>query len=172
MRRDFLAAHVIGEDRSRVGRCRQRCTLDQRLLGHFGHGGKLQRLIRGHGAVQRIGHRQGPDQNQHDQPHAFLTVIGAVGEGHAGAGQDQQAANPPRRRNIALGLLVQRAILDEGSQGQEQQCGAAEADQWREQQGVTDLGRLRPVHTAGAVAPVHQGIGYADSDDRADQGVR
>ncbi len=47
-----------------------------------------------HGAIERVGGRHGADQDQHDEPHAFLAVIPAVKEAHAGAGQDQQAANP------------------------------------------------------------------------------
>ncbi|MNF64671.1 hypothetical protein D3C84_464110 [compost metagenome] len=119
-RRGLLAAHVIGECRTRIGEGESWRTLDQRLLGHLGHGGELQCLIGGHGAVQCIGHRQGADQNQHDQAHAFLAVVGAVGEGHAGAGQDQHPADPPWRRAVAGRGLVQGAVLDEGAQGQEQ----------------------------------------------------
>ena len=65
-----------------------------------------------HGAIERIGRRHGADQDQHDESHAFLAVVAAMKETHAGAGQDQQAANPERRRLVALRLFVQRRDLD------------------------------------------------------------
>ena len=170
--RGLLAAHVVGQHSTRVGRCRQRRIFHQRLLGDFGDGGELQSLIGWHGAVQRIGHWQRADQNQHDQAHAFLAIVGTVGKRHAGAGHDQHAANPPRWRRVAFRRLVQRTILDEGAQGQQQQRGKTKADQRREQQRITDLGGLRPVHAAGAIAAMHQGIGHADANDRTDQRVR
>ena len=34
------------------------------------------------------------DQDQHDEPHAFLTVVRAMREANAGTRQHQQAANP------------------------------------------------------------------------------
>ena len=133
LRSGFLAAHVFREDRARIGGGRHRHAFDQRLLGDFGDGGELQRLIGRHGAVQRIGHRQRADQNQHDQAHAFLAVVGTVGERDPGAGHNQHAANPPRRWRVADGRLVQRAVLDERTQGQQQQRGKTEADQRRQQ---------------------------------------
>ena len=60
--------------------------------------------------VERVGRRHDADQDQHDQAHALLAVVRAVGEAHAGAGQDQQAADPERRRRLAFGRLVERRI--------------------------------------------------------------
>jgi hypothetical protein len=34
------------------------------------------------------------DQNQHDEPHAFLAVIRTMGEAHARAGEHRDASNP------------------------------------------------------------------------------
>ena len=56
-------------------------------------------------AVQRIGGRRDADEDQHDEAHALLAVVGAVEERHAGAGEDQQAADPQRRRRGALGAV-------------------------------------------------------------------
>ena len=70
------------------------------------------RLAFRQGAVERVGRRHGADQDQHDQAHALLAVVRAVGEAHAGAGQDQHAADPDRRRLVALGRGIQRGVLD------------------------------------------------------------
>src|SRR6516164_1136227 len=39
--------------------------------------------------------------DEHDQTHALLAVVGAVRKGYAGACEDQDAPDPPRRRLIA-----------------------------------------------------------------------
>ena len=80
-----------------------------------------------HGTVERVGHRHGADEDQHDEAHALLAVVRAVGEGHPAAGEDQQAADPPRRRGVALGLLVERGVLDQCLEDQEQQGGARQS---------------------------------------------
>ena len=161
-----------GQHLAWVGRCRLWGAAHQCLAGYLGDRGKLQGLFIGHGLVQCVSHRQGANQDQHDQAHAFLAVVGAVGKGHPGAGQDQYTANPPWWWCLAFRRLVQRLALDQRAQGQQQQGGTGKAEQWREQQGITDLAGLGPVHTTGAVAPMHQGIGHAHADDRTDQGVR
>ena len=73
---------------------------------------------------------------------------------------------------LPLGASYSCLVLDERAQRQQQQRGEDEADQRRQQQRIADLGRLRPVDAAGAVAAVHQRVGDADADDRADQRVR
>ena len=45
----------------------------------------------GDGVVERVGGGHGADENEHDEAHAFLPVVGAVGEADAGAGEDEQA---------------------------------------------------------------------------------
>lgn len=82
---------------------------------------------------------------------------------------DQHAANPPGRRGVAFGRLVQCTVFTK-TQGQRQRVRQGQADQRREQQCITDLDRLLN-HAAGAVTPVQPGVGHADTDDRADQGV-
>ena len=94
-------------------------------------------------AVQRIGGRHGADQDQHDQAHALLAVVGAVREADAGAGEDQDAADPQRRRLVALRARRYSAGLrDDELQHQQQDRGQHEAEQRRQQQRVADLGRL------------------------------
>ncbi len=56
------------------------------------------------GVVQRISGRHGADQDQHDQTHALLSIVRAVGEADAGAGEDQQPADPERRRLVPPAL--------------------------------------------------------------------
>ena len=95
-----------------------------------------------HGAIERVGGGYRADEDQHDEPHAFLAVVAAVEEAHAAAGQDQQAANPQGRRLVALGFLVKRRDFDGRLEYGQQQAGRAEADQRRNEQGLADLGRL------------------------------
>ncbi|ESY84692.1 hypothetical protein X739_20835 [Mesorhizobium sp. LNHC220B00] len=123
-------------------------------------------------AVERIGRRHHADQDQHDQAHALLAVIGAMREADAGAGEDQQRADPPGRRGIAFRRLVERRIADEKLHRIEQDRRGKEADDRRHQQGYADVGRLRPVDTAGGAAGRrHELVGEADADDRTDHRV-
>src|SRR5258705_6379575 len=57
--------------------------------------------------VQRVGGGDSSDQDEHDQTHSLLTVVGPVGEAHAGAGEQQQRANPERRRLRAFRRFVE-----------------------------------------------------------------
>jgi hypothetical protein len=67
-----------------------------------GDGDEILRVFVGDGVVERVGGGHGADQDEHDQAHAFLSVVGAVEEADAGAGEDEQAADVERRR---LGYL-------------------------------------------------------------------
>ncbi|MNP24455.1 hypothetical protein D3C76_1172160 [compost metagenome] len=118
-----------GQHQARVPRQRTWVGTHQGLAGYLGHGGKLQGLLTGHGLVQCVGHRQGADQNQHDQAHALLPVVGAVGKGNAGTGEDQYATYPPGGWRAAFRRLVQFLALDQCAQGQQQQGCAGETDQ-------------------------------------------
>jgi len=71
-----------------------------------------------------IGQRHRADQDQHDQSHALLAIVRAVCKRHARAGQHENAANPPRRRMVALRGLEQLAILDDQAHRQEYQRAA------------------------------------------------
>ena len=88
----------------------------------------------GHGAVQRVGGRGDADQDQHDQAHALLPVVAAMRERDAGAGQDEQAANPPRRRRRALRLRVERGNAHEQLHRHQEQGGEHESDERAEEQ--------------------------------------
>ena len=67
----------------------------------------------GDGVVERVGGGNGADEDEHDQAHALLSVVGAVEEADAGAGEHQQRADGPRWRLLVLGRLVERRVLDE-----------------------------------------------------------
>ena len=131
----------------------------------------MAELAVGHRSVQRISGGHDADQDEHDQPHALLTVVRPVREADAGARQDQDAADPPGRWRAPFGSR-KRGVPGDELERQEQQARSTEPDERREQQRVADLRRLRPVDAAGASRHGHQLIGEADADDRADQGVR
>jgi hypothetical protein len=102
----------------------------------------------------------------------LLPVIGAVREADAGAGEDEKAANPQRRRRIALGRLVERRVLDHRLHDEQQHGGQYEADNRRQQERLSDLDSLAPIDAGGAVSPAQQRVGHADADDRPDYRVR
>ena len=80
--------------------------------------------LRGDCVIQCVGGRHRADQDQHDQAHALLPVVGTVEEADAGAGEHEKRANGPRRRCAALRRLVESGILDECFRQQEQQRAA------------------------------------------------
>ena len=139
--------------------------------GLVGDGDEILRILVGDGVVESVGGGHGADENQHDEAHAFLSVIGAVEEADAGAGEDEEAANVERRRRGAFGSRVKLGIFDKGFGEKQKQSSAAEADDRRKQEGLTDVGGLTPVDAAGAGSGVHELIGDADADDGADERV-
>ena len=142
------------------------------LGGRQGRLGEGLDVARSRSAVQRIGCGDDADQDEHDETHALLAVIGAVREGHAGAGEDQKTPHPERRGSLTLGLLVELGAADQKLHDQEQAGRAEEADERGQQQGIADLSGLAPVNARGAVTAAHQGVGDADADDRTDERVR
>ena len=89
--------------------------------------------------VQRVGGGHGADQDQHDEAHAFLAVIGTVEEADAGAGEDEHAANPEGGRFGALGRFVEALVLDDGLHEQEEEGGEKEAKDRRKQRDLAML---------------------------------
>ncbi len=135
---------------------------------------ELRHLVVRHGAVERVGRRHRADQDQHDQAHALLAVIRAMGEADTGAGEDQQAADPERRRLVAL-----RRLIELGRLAPAPSAPAAAAPRRMKPisgESSSDLptfGGLAPIDAAGGAAGrCHQVVGQADADDRADQRVR
>ncbi len=169
---DRALRHVAGHGRARVAEhvVASRLPLDD-LGGRVRRGAELRDLALGHRTVERVSRGHDADQDQHDQAHALLAVIGAVCEAHAGAGQDQQAADPQRRRLVAFRRLVEVGVAHDRLEHEQQQRRGAEANQRRQQQRLADLDRLGPVDAGGAALAMRQRIGDADPDDRADQGV-
>jgi hypothetical protein len=80
-----------------------------------------------HGAIEGIGRRHRADQDQHDQAHAFLPIVGTVEEAHQRASEDEDSANPPWRGMIALGLGIERGNSDDRFQEQQQNGGERKA---------------------------------------------
>ena len=78
----------------------------------LGDGDEILRILVGDGMVESVGGGNGADENQHDQAHAFLSVVRAVEEADAGAGENQQAADVERRRLGAFGSLVKLRIFN------------------------------------------------------------
>ena len=148
-----------------------RLLLDDRRRGGGRHL-ELLHLTGRHGTIERISRRNGADQNEHDEAHALLAVVGAVGERHARARGDERAPDPPGGRLIALRLAIEGRVADHKFQHQQQQRGSEKTEQRREQERVADLRRLAPVDARSAVLPVHQRVRDADPDDRTDERVR
>ena len=73
--------------------------------------------------IQRVCAGQNSDQDQQQQSHALLAVVGTVGETDAGAGQDQQPANPDRRRLILGRRLIERLLFDQRLRNQKHSGG-------------------------------------------------
>ena len=100
---------------------------------------ELLHVVRRRRVVQSVGGRHRAEQDQHDETHALLAVVRAMREADTGAGQHQQAANPQRRRRVALGLGIEVFVAHHDLEGEQQKAGSAEAEQRRKQQGVADL---------------------------------
>ncbi len=105
-----------------VAQCDLRLRRDRHEPGHLS-------LV--HGAVQRVRRRHRADENQHDEAHALLPVVGAVRKTHSGAGQHQQCANQQGRRRVAFGFPEQRGHRNERLGDEHEECRGAEADQRR-----------------------------------------
>ena len=125
---DRVLGDILGHRRARIADD----AVPGALGGNHRRGGgrgllELRHLRFRQRAVQRISRRHGADQDQHDQAHALLTVVRTVREADTGAGQDQEAANPQRRRLVAFRRGVQRRIADDHLQQQQQNCSADKA---------------------------------------------
>ena len=105
---EFLGAHVSGDVLVWIADHGARRHIFVERIGRLlrdGH--ELRRLLRRDGMVQGVGRGHGADEDQHDQAHALLPVVGAVRETDARAGKDQQSANPGRRRSVAFRRFVE-----------------------------------------------------------------
>src|SRR5208282_4661947 len=118
--------------------------------GLLGNGDEILRVFVCNGVIESIGGGHSSDQNEHDQAHAFLSVVRSVEKADAGAGEDEEAADIKRRRLGAFGSLVQFGIFNQCFGKQQQEGGAPEADHGRKQERLADVGSLAPVHAAGA----------------------
>ena len=122
-----------------------------------------------HRAVERIGRRHRADQDQHDQPHALLTVIRAMEEADAGAGQDQQAADPEGGGSWPSGALYSGGMRT--SDFTAEQRPANKKPKIGETSSEWPISGLAPIDAAGAVTPAHELVHQAHADHRTDQRV-
>jgi len=135
------------------------------------HGDKVLALARCDGMVEGVGCGNRADEDEHDEAHALLSVVGAVEEADAGAGEDEEAANPEGRRLRPFGGFVELLFLDDGFHEQQEQGRADAANNGRDKQRFADVGGLRPVDAAGAGAGGHEWVSNANADDGTDQRV-
>ena len=93
-------------------------------------------------------------------------------EGYGGAGEDERASDPPRRRARIVRLFVEPARAYDELHCEEQDGGEHEADEGAEQQRLADVQRLRPVHARGALRSRRQElVGETHAHDGTDQRV-
>jgi hypothetical protein len=76
-------------------------------------------LLMTHFKIERIGCRHQPDDCEHDETNALLTVIRPMRERYAGAGQDQQGPHPPNRRLVSVWRLEELLLADKVLEQQE-----------------------------------------------------
>ena len=94
-----------------------------------------------------------------------------MGEGHAGAGEDQDAAHPPDRRLLLLRRLVEVLVVHDLLEQPEGRHGEAEAQHRRNQQREQDAPDLMPIDAFAKRPSVTQRILDRDADQRPDQGM-
>ena len=107
--------------------------------------------------VERIGRRHRADQDEHDQAHTLLAVVGAVEKADAGAGQYEEPADPVWRRRRALWCAVKFGEGQNELRGLQQDRGEDEPHQGRERQGAEDIvpcDRLSPIVASSGAAVV------------------
>ena len=146
----FLGLEVFGQISARIIDDGVRVNVGGHYLGGlFGHGDEILNLAVTDGVIERIRGGHGADQNQHDESHALLAVVRAVEEADAGAGQYQQAANPKRRRCVALRRLEEPRILDDELEQQAvTHAERTNPNDGRNEQRTEDIAHLRPIHAA------------------------
>ena len=57
--------------------------------------------------VQRVGCGDSADEDEHNEAHALLSVIRAVEEADAGAGEHHEGTNRERRRHVVFWRFVE-----------------------------------------------------------------
>jgi len=121
-------------------------VLVQHLPGLFRRGNELLDVFPGHRVVQGVGGGHGADENEHDQAHALLAVVGPMTEADTGAGKNEQRADRPRWRRVALGSFVKGGILDRPLGEQEKRSRQHKPEDRGDEQDFEDLGGLLPVN--------------------------
>ena len=102
-------------------------------------GNEVYELIRANRVIQRIGRGHGADQDEHDQAHPLLSVVGTMCEADAGTGADQERPDPEGRWIVAFRRLVERGVGDEAFHQPQQKGSAGETNQGRKKESFGDL---------------------------------
>src|SRR5580698_8080868 len=170
--RELFGANVIGYFFARVANDGgRRDVMIQHVRSLGGDGDEILRLLIGDGVIDGVRGGYRADEDEHDEAHAFLAVIGTVEEADSRAGDHEQDANPEGRRFVALRRLIQCLVGDQFLGNDQEHRGEEEADDGRKNEGLSDVGSLAPIDAAGTGLHGHQLVGDADADDRTDKGV-
>ena len=90
-----------------------------------------------------------PNQNQHDQTNAFLSIVLPVKEAYEGTGEQQRSSDPGWRRGIFFGLFKKIVAIRFPFRGDPQEIheddGESKSDQWRNKQGQSHFLSFAPV---------------------------
>ncbi len=144
----------------------------ENVPGLFGRGDEVLDLRGAYSVVERVGGGDRADENQHDQPHALLAVIGAVVEADPGAGADHEKANWEGRRVVGFRRLVEHWIAQQPPGKQQQEGSHRETDERRKQQRLQDLYSLLPIHARGTGVRIEELVSEPHADDGTHHGVR
>ena len=85
-------------------------------------------LLPGAGILQGESGREDADEDQHDQPHPLLAIVGSVREANPGAGEHEQGADPTRWRMIGIRSCVELRIADQDLHDDQEKRRDAESD--------------------------------------------
>ena len=75
----------------------------ENMAGLLAGGNELLNIVGSDGVIEGVCGGHGADENQHNQAHPLLSVVGAVEEADTRAGEHQQRPDPYRRRLVAGG---------------------------------------------------------------------
>ncbi len=102
------------------------------------------------GVVERVSRWNGPDENEHDESHALLSIVGAMEEADAGAGKNHEHANRKRRWPIVFWSLIKLWELDEAFGDQDEETREGKPDERRDEQRLENFHGLFPIDARSA----------------------
>ena len=135
--------------------------------GHLVVGGATR------GEVEREAGREDADQDEHDQPHALLAVVRAMGEADAGAGEDQHRPDPSGGGVSSTGGVQRRAASRNLSSPRGEQRRPTRSRRSGEIERTCPPGRPWPSRRRCRIpCAAQQDAGEPHPEDRADERVR